>query len=718
MGAGTTFDDFDLEGELETDDLQPIWSIKHEDEEKLLEWLKKDWKNKYKLAESRIRVYRENLALYKGLHYKSQETTTQEFRRDAGDQSIRNPKIVVNHVYEMVETKTARLARFKPAIAVLPANDEWNDKQNAKATKLLVDSRWYEADMDKILRDQQKGAFVYGEAFIYTKWNPNIGDIHPLKKKFDERGMEVPMLDEKGQKITNEEGETVTVKSEIRVGDVDYEVIYPDRIFPNIKARVWEMADDVTICDYKNIEELKADYPKKADKIKKSNEMRFDYESFEETKLGNELPIKTYFHKPTKYLPKGMKVVFTDDTVLEKTDFPYTHGKLPFTRVTDIDVPNTLPARSFIGTIRQLQKHYNNLASAISRNHGLASAPKWIMPKGACSIKSLNNEITVVEYKGPVPPRLENMSPTSPEVFGYMDKLNESIQKLSGVHGISRGTPPPGIRAGIALQFLEEQEQERESSAVAKRASAIREVAKQTIALMGQFYKREDGRMVRILGRDNSYLVKSFDMAELSKVYDVRIQNTSSLPESKPAKIQSIIDLNQGFPNLFQREQVIDMLDLATDKAFVDQATVSVKSAEYENEMILSGKEVPEPEEYEDLIIHWSIHVKELQSRTYRDEAPNEIKEKLKEHIMVTEMLMWKRAGKNALFRQKILTLDSYPIFFTLDESSAMVMSSGGMPPEMGAAQGVPQSAPAPQGAPPDAIAPQLEEMGQMGLGE
>jgi hypothetical protein len=291
----------------------------------------------------------------------------------------------------------------------------------------------------------------------------------------------------------------------------------------------------------------------------------------------------------------------------------------------------------------------------------------------------LGNDATIVEYAGGVPPRLEQLSPTSPEIFNYMDKLEMYIQKISGVHGISRGTPPPGIRAGVALQFLDEQEAERENNGVSKRNSAIREAAKQTIALMGQHYKDEDGRLVRLLGKDNTYYIRSFRRADFSKIYDVRIQNSSALPDQKSAKIQSIIDLSQSFPRLFREEQVVDMLDLGTIDSFKDKATVSVKCAESENDSILNNEPAAEPKEWEDLLIHYAIHVKALQERSFKEEVPGPAQAALIEHIKITEMLMWNRARTNGLFKQELLMLDNFPIFFTLDEEMRM-MVAGNMP--------------------------------------
>ena len=94
--------------------------------------------------------------------------------------------------------------------------------------------------------------------------------------------------------------------------------------------------------------------------------------------------------------------------------------------------------------------------------------------------------------------------------------------------------------------------------------------------------------------------------------------------------------------------------------------------------MILSGKPVKEPEKYEDLLIHYMVHVKALQEQQYKQSAPLEVQAQLEEHIKVTEMLMWERAGRNALFRQKLMSIDIFPIFFNMDESSAAAVATGG----------------------------------------
>jgi len=686
MSHGTTFDDFELEGDLEYKEVPPIWAIDLKDKQKVLEWLNKDFENKIKKAESRTSVYKEQIALYKGVHYRSQDTRNQDFRRDGGGGSIRNPKVVVNHIYDMVENKTAKMSRFRPAIAILPHNpDEYHDKVQSKTYKMLVDTRWQEVDIDSYFRDVQRGTYIFGEGYIKTYWNKEIGDDDPEYNELKNGGT---------VKIKTGDAEEVELKYPVKVGDVSYKILSPDRIFPQVGKDSWRDIDEVTEIEYYNKEEVKALYPDQQEFIKEQPHHMYDAAAVREVRDSSTIAVCTYWHRPTKFLPKGLKIAFVSGAVLSMEDYPYEHGRLPFKRLTDIDVPTELHARSFISQVRQLQRHYNNLASGVARNHGLASAPKWVMPAGACKISALNNEVTVVEYKGGVPPSLQNMNPTHPEIFNYMEKLEVNIQKLSGVHGISRGTPPPGIRAGVALQFLLEQEQERENNGVAKRNALVKEVAKDTIDLMKQYYKESDGRTIKVLGRDNSYMLKSFSLSSKNMKYDVKIQNASALPESKAAKIQSLLDLNMGFPGVVSQKQVIEMLDLGTDQSFKDIATTAIKSAESEIESILAGEEVSEPKPWDDLLVKYDIYLQKLQERSFKEEVPGEAREKIIEHVHIIEMQMWQRSSKNALFRQKLMMNEHFPLFFKLPPGDAKIFAMGGVPPVQEKKGKAPEGAP------------------------
>ena len=188
-----------------------------------------------------------------------------------------------------------------------------------------------------------------------------------------------------------------------------------------------------------------------------------------------------------------------------------------------------------------------------------------------------------------------------------------------------------------------------------------------TLAVAGDFYEPEDGRMLRILGKDNRYLIDEFDSANLSKAYDVRVQNGNALADSKAGQTQKIIEVLQYAPEgTLSTEQIVEYLDIGKADEVVSAITVAVRAAESENEDILSGKgdSVEDPMEWEDSITHWRVHTKKIQDRTFKEEVPPEIREQLIEHIAITEFQMVQKAKENPLFQAKLAQLDLFPIFY------------------------------------------------------
>jgi hypothetical protein len=304
------------------------------------------------------------------------------------------------------------------------------------------------------------------------------------------------------------------------------------------------------------------------------------------------------------------------------------------------------------------------------RNIVLASHPKWMVPAGSVALDRLGNDMTIVQYKGPQPPVLAT-APTVPgDVFSFREKLKEEFQQISGVFGVSRGEPPPGIKAGVALQFLSEQESERYNELVLKYNDMIVGIARMTLAVCGDYYDESDERMIRVIGKNNEWMTKFFDVAYLEKDYDVRVQNSSALPRSVAARTQTLLDLNERFPDQFTGEQVIDLLDLAQADKFIDAATVAVRAAQAENEELLRAEPdavdegMLSPREYENHILHWREHTRAVQEYSFKFQTPPEAQDRLINHIRAHEMMMMDQSALNPLFAQELQKLALFPMFF------------------------------------------------------
>jgi hypothetical protein len=626
--------------------LEPFFKIIKKNDKELHEWLNVVVEALVEQSQMRTQNQKANLAEYRGVHVRKWEKFSDRDRNQRRFSKIQ--KFVVNHLHDMTETKVSQLTRLKPHVEILPTNDEWADRASAKVVGSIVKHVWYQNDIDDLSTRMQREARIFGESFIFPLWNPEIGDLSPTYIAARDAGLDV---------------EDKQIQSIKFIGDIEYEPELPWRV---LLQRTKKFSD----CEYvfrvsmECTEALKKQYPSKKNKIKETEDLQvFSTDSLMEQALENQTLIFTMYHKKTKNVSEGAEIKFTKDVILEKKDSLYSHGKLPLIRLTDLDVPDVLHGVSKYEMIAPIQRMYNNISTLIAKNIYLTAHAKWVMPRGTCKIEQLGNDNTIVQYQGQIAPQLMTVSPNSAEVYRFRDQLVQDMQTIYGSHGISRGEVPKGITAASALQFLNELENERASTDIAKHGKLIKDFAKFTVSITGDFYKPDDGRMIRIVGENNKYLIRHFDTAHLSKSYDIRIDNSTGLPETKSAKIQRVLDTMQRYPKMLSPERWTELLDLANVEKMTTLITEAVRSADSENEDLMAGRPVLMPEEWENHILHWEAHAKIMQSRQFKEESDPQIRAKFKDHVYWTEEAMIDKYRKNPEFEAKAATLLLFPLF-------------------------------------------------------
>jgi len=420
------------------------------------------------------------------------------------------------------------MTRLKPAVEVLPTNDEYSDRISAKVVSQLVKHLWYVNNVDDCITKMHRDCRIFGEAYTFVLWDKDLGDLHPAYVEARDAGL---------KEITLPDGKKVDLTKPTKTGDVCFERELPWRVLLQRKMR-FEEVEYLFRVKIRPTEELKVDYPKAKSKLDSTTDLKtFDTENLDDRFLEDHTVVYEFWHKPTKYLPEGRVIKFTAETLLSDEEYPFSHAELPILRLTDMDVPDVLNGVSRYEMISPLQNMYNNMSTLISKNIYLMAHQKWMMPRGACKIDQLGNDNTIVQYQGPVPPQMVQMQPNSPEVYSFRENIKQEMQVIYGSHGISRGEVPKGITAASALQFLNELENERATSDISKHGFLVKDLAKMTIAIVGDNYDVEDGRMLRIVGENNKFSIRHFDAAHLHKSYDIRFDNSTGLPESKSGKV-------------------------------------------------------------------------------------------------------------------------------------------------------------------------------------
>lgn len=644
-----------------------------ESEKLVHQWLQAELGNLIHINTPRLEKIKKNLALLKGLQYRDQD-------RRGGNEESENTKqkrksvqkVVFNILKEAQEARNSKLVKYKPNVSVLPTNDnEMSDKVAAEMMTNLKDHIWYTERFEGVIVPewvQKKSG--QGESYLFVDWDPNKGDIHELYKAELAKGTvegKVSLKNENGKPEKDDQGRPIMIERPIRNGDVIYEIDGPlNTFFERTSSKKQKDAKYVFRGKVMGVEEARLKYPDAADKIQGSTDAKFyDAETCEIYEDKNKCLIWSFYYRRDFTLEKGRWIVFTDKGILSNKEFPFSHTWLPCVTLTDRNNDEEQHGVSFIDDAKGPSGAFNNLSNMILQNEILVGRPKWMMPVNAADLKDLSNSTTVVQYKGPKAPVLVQANPTGQGAFTLRQTMREETMTSAAVSRSGNGNPPPGITAAVALQYLAELESDRWNQDVLQYNEAILQTVIMTFAVCGDYYDPSDKRMMRIQGRDGEWMSTFFNHAVLSKDYDVRVQGASALPESKAARMESLIYLKKEFPEQIDPEQVLEMFDFAQSKKFIQEGTVSTRAAQSENEELMNGKEIPDPEKYEDHIIHWKLHMKQMRTWAFKNKTNKDIQNRLKAHVLGTEMLMYERMEKDPQYATFVSqACVGFPIFF------------------------------------------------------
>lgn len=736
---------------------QPYWAVDHENDEKHLEWLNAELAHLKQQAQERISNQKKNLAIYRGvqLHAQDRDARDEQANANAGIKKSKNPRVIYNHMVDTVEADVARMTKYRPAVSFDPGADE-EDRTTADVGEKLIEAFWNrtDTDFDNRLRKLVRHKRIFSEGLMLVLWDRNRGpyDMSWLKEVFAAAGIQddptklppgklydkIRELKEKGgiprlplvnpatgEQMVSKTGEKLWIDRPLRQGEIVYKNVFSWDCFAQRKAD-WADAEYMFWREYVNIDTVKAQHPSKADKIEADSDVAiWDSDSCEEMTRKNLVEVVHMWHVTTSELDSGRYVKFVRGAILINKDNPYRgedfRAVIPVVRVVDIDTPAVMNGDATVTHGRGPLAVYNNLISMDVRNKFLYAHPKWMMPKGAAKIESLGNNTSIVSFKGSVPPTL--VQPMLHTDVAMKQEAKTDFQQIMGIYSTSRGQPPPGVVAAVALTALDEQEQERAATGVAGLMSAVAMTAKQTSWLMADHYDDDENRLTKLLGTETAaYAKERFVMADLRNCGDVRIKNSAALPQQKSARLQWILDIKKEFPDIIPQDHAVELLGLGEVDRLRSIVTVAIKKADGENRAVMMGSEPRAPIKVEYHMQHARIHYRQMNEEAFV-QLPKEDQEKLENHTAAHEMFMCEVGLKDpAYFATVLQEFPGFPYFF-VPESMGMTMPAapmlpppmegGGMQPPMppmmpeqaGMAPGMDMAMPAPDAMMPGAEA-------------
>jgi hypothetical protein len=605
----------------------------------------------------------ENLATYVGDFWVSWDPHSRRL-----SEPVRKPKhrvrLPINLAQPVVRTEVAKLTKNRPITDVVPKSNDNKDLNSAKVgDKMLNRYAEREFHLAKVRRQMLNWVCIGGSGAIFVDYDESAEDpieIYEVNDKpvFDERVIKAYQKRERKKKGMP----TKLKRNKIPQGQIAVKALGPHQLiwdFSSIEPEDawWQIVTE--IYDTNIVEKrwgTKVDGEDDAEPgvIERRLLHRFDLTQ----KLTPHSPkaqqlVKIYrlFVKPGHpFFPKGAEIVFTKNKLIASHDFPFRHGALPATVMGHIPLPTSQYDMSVLQQVRGPVLELSKTESQMIENRNQVANPPWLIPiQTRVDENDIQNKPGLRLKYNHVP----NVPPPSPvqmpDMPSYVKELpgllREHIQDISGQGETSQGRVPAGARSGVAIAYLQEEDDTRLGPTVTAFEETMERANWQVLQVMAEKY--DIPRTVRIYRKHSEPEVFDFKGEMLDGCAGVEVQAGSALPRSKAAKQQFILDLWDRRLEQDPRK-VRKMLELSEGEP--DEWERDVEQAERENRKLEKGIEV-KVEDWFNHNAHLYSHHQYMKTGDF-EELPEETQAMYVQHCKEHEQALKQQKTEIAMLQQ------------------------------------------------------------------
>ncbi len=492
-------------------------------------------------------------------------------------------RITANQIAPICNQIIAKLTKNRPIPMIIPAT---SDDSDVNAARMGEKTLKY---LSRILKIQTKNqemwlwGTIVGSSFKMPYWDKNA------KQAIDDKG-------------------------KIHLGEVGIDILSAFEVYPECGATS-EYLTKVMVCKTRSLEYIREMWEN--DEVQDEGisgktpveERLFDLmkktaptytpkpqEQKKNIKGGNAI-VKEYREIPSSKYEKGRRIIIANGVLLNPKDMDLPHKflirerKLGLIKYDYEKIPGRFWGKGRPADLIPLQKEYNKTRSQIIEIKNLMAKPKWAVPIGSGIKKThLTSEPGEVVYYNPGVPKPEQLVPASlpAYILREPEMTRRDMQDVSGIHEVSKAQVPSGVRSGLAIQYLQEQDDTRLGPTIARFEEAEGECWNHVLSIVKENYK--EPRLIRIIGQNGQIEAFDFKGANISDGMDVIIQAGSAFPLNKVAKQQFVFTLWQN-KIISDPRVIMKMLEFGTYEEIYEDFAVDEKNAQEENRMLEAGED-------------------------------------------------------------------------------------------------------------------------------
>ncbi len=559
-----------------------------------------------------------------------------------------------NEIEPIIRTLVSYMTRRKPAVEVFSVGRDKESKNVAAVAQGVNEAKYH---IDKEYKNSRMSAYwglTLGTCFGKDYWDSTKGGYYEGEKA---GGNNVAILTPFSTMLDHE---NLDYDEQLYIGDsymkdVEWAREAYNRDGEGYTGKAASIQEDNKTTDTLNmLEDLKYALP---------------MGGTQRSKTKNKCMVEEWYIRPNRDFTHGRLLVKAGGVWVFDGPSPYFlesefgddemwHPYSPFTFEMYV---GRLLGKSLVEQLVPLQLRLNEINGSILENANTLAKPNIMAMEGQLRKGVMSGTgakiYTYANIPGSTPPFVLQGAQLPSQFFNERQAIIDQMVRIAGTNFVMQGQPPSGVTAAAAIDMLLENANNQQSDMMMEWAQYHESRFTKKLRSLHKFQKTVDLKLqkyARAFNKDSSeQAIDNFvGQDDLTDEIIVKIEVASMIPKSETAKRNTYKELGkEGLLGPIQdpgpegaklRNQ---MLERIGEKAFETEETTEVAKAKWENERIRNGKAEETPVgEFDNDVLHTSIHVSSFQDPKFIEETEEEIKQGMYRHIKGHEEKTAKKA--------------------------------------------------------------------------
>jgi hypothetical protein len=505
----------------------------------------------------------------------------------------------------------AKIAKASPIIRVIPNSLDAASEFGSELAENVMRQIWQQTQKNGVHSRCEMWYVITGNAYTKAHYNSGKGDIIAVS------------------------GSEVVRKGEVEILDVSsFEVYYPP------KVSCVEMSPIIFHTIIMKRERAKKRWGNKINNGEglidtQNQKYRIllcgnPYELDSTIHFEDYMEVVQYHEEPTDEYPKGRLITMTERQILEVADLGTPDNKHPFNQAKFIDTG--------FGYAETPMSYLVSLDKAISlyRAQMAALSEKIANPVPCLPYKSqikseefANRRVKVFRYDERIGKPFWLQPAELPQYFHLnLAKLEADLDDLSAIHDPSMAKRPEGVRSGLMLAYMVEEDDQQHSPTIRSYFNMFAGAGQKSLNLIRKYYTEK--RDIKIFGKENIYYAQYIGK-DLSENPEVEVNVVGGLPLNRVARQQILFQM--GAAQILSPQEIRELMEFGEvesvyRKDFKDIVRQKIENNEMK-EKRLDGISISKTENH---LIHAKIVIEWTKTSDF-PQQPQEVQDFAMKHL-------------------------------------------------------------------------------------